>query len=88
MNVLTLDVRVETARSLICEERFKALVGALIEAEVLSPAEVAGMSERLAVRLETHAKGSIGRLTSVPELLDAARRSRDVARSCREVRCG
>jgi hypothetical protein len=75
-------------RSMVENERFTALLAALIDAEVLSAAEVAGMCERLADRLEGHARGAIGRLTSVPELLDAAMRARNVARMCREVRCG
>ena len=77
-----------TARALVAEERHKALIAMLIDAAVVSPAEVATMCERLAQRLDGHAKGAMGRLTHAPELLDAARRSRDVARKCREVRCG
>lgn len=80
--------RADVARTLVEQERFSALVGALIEAEVLSPAEVAGMCERLAVRLEGHAKSAMGRMTSAPELLDAAMRARGLAARCREVRCG
>lgn len=76
------------ATALVDRERWDALLGALIEAEVLTAAEVAAMSERLAAKLEAHARGAMGRLTNAPELLDAARRSRDVARMCRVVRCG
>jgi len=67
------------ARATVDNERWQALLALLIDAEVLSPAEVAGMCERLADRLETHD----GR-----EFTDGAMRARNVARLCREVRCG
>jgi len=87
MNVLTIE-RAETARTLVEQERFSALIALLIDAEVVNGEQVAAMCTKLADRLDAHARSSMGRMTSVPELLEAARRSRDVARMCREVRCG
>lgn len=85
-NEHALDTR--RAHSVVAEERWQALLGLLIDAEVVSPDDVAAMSERLAQKLEGHARGALGRLTSTPELLEAARRAKNVARLCREVRCG
>jgi uncharacterized alpha-E superfamily protein len=83
MNVLVdLNERREAAaavRATVDNERWQSLLALLIDAEVLAPAEVAGMCERLADRLETHD----GR-----EFTDGAMRARNVARLCREVRCG
>lgn len=78
------------ARALVAEERWQAMLGMLIDTEVVSAAEVAAMCERLAERLEGHASGELvsAYVPHAPELLEAAGRSRNVARLCREVRCG
>lgn len=74
----------ESQTAVVVEEQFASLLSLLLAAEVVTPAQIGAMCERLSERLEEHAhdRSASGFLSESAELLMAASRAADIADRC------